>query len=293
MCGLFASLAPGGDDRADRVALALRERGPDAAGVLCSSGATFVHTRLSILGLGAAGVQPAQSADGHQVLVFNGEIYNFRELARTYSITPAVSDTQVLLQMLTRLDAAEVIAQLRGMYAFAYWDQGKQQLVAVRDPMGIKPLYLHSDPARLPTLASCLPALLAAGNSLSIDPVGLVEFLASGHTGPVRTVYQEVSKLLPGRLYHWKLRDDGQIEHGSQPIEYAPAPRLPVQQALTDSVRAHLIADVEVGAFLSGGIDSTLLCALATREAGPIKTFTVSFPESPSRDESPLAEWNA
>jgi len=293
VCGLFASLAPGGDDRADRVAIALRERGPDSVGVLRSNGATFVHTRLSILGLGAAGVQPAQSADGCQILVFNGEIYNFRELARTYSITHAVSDTQVLLQMLTRLDPAEVIAQLRGMYSFAYWDRGKQQLVAVRDPMGIKPLYVHSDPAGLPTLASCLPALLVAGTSLTIDPVGLVEFLASGHTGPVRTVYQEVSKLLPGRLYHWTLQDDGQVEHGSQPIEYLPAPRLPVQQALTDSVRAHLIADVEVGAFLSGGIDSTLLCALATREGGPIKTFTVSFPESPSRDESLLAEWNA
>jgi len=293
VCGLLASLAPGWDDRADRVALSLHERGPDAAGVLRSNGATFVHTRLSILGLGAAGVQPVQSADGHQILVFNGEIYNFRELARMHSITDAVSDTQVLFQMLALLDAAEVIAQLRGMYAFAYWDQVKQQLVAVRDPMGIKPLYLHSDPAGLPTLASCLPALLVAGNPLTIDPVGLVEFLASGHTGPVRTVYQEVSKLLPGRLYHWQLRDDGRIEDGSRPIEYAPAPRLPVQQALTDSVRAHLIADVEVGAFLSGGIDSTLLCALATQEAGPIKTFTVSFPESPSRDESPLAEWNA
>jgi len=293
VCGLFASLAPGWNDRADQVALALRERGPDAVGVLHSNEATFVHTRLSILGLGAAGVQPARSADGRQILVFNGEIYNFRELARTHGIPHAVSDTQVLLQMLTRLDPAEVIAQLRGMYAFAYWDQVKQQLVAVRDPMGIKPLYIHSDPAGLPTLASCLPAILVAGSSLSIDPVGLVEFLASGHTGPVRTVYQEVTKVLPGKLYHWNLRDDGQVEHGSQPIEYAPAPRLLVQQALTDSVRAHLIADVEVGAFLSGGVDSTLLCALATRENGPIKTFTVSFPESPSRDESPLAEWNA
>ena len=231
--------------------------------------------------------------DGRKILVFNGEIYNFRELARTYGIADAASDTQVLLQMLTRLEPAEVISQLRGMYAFAYVDEVKQQLIAVRDPMGIKPLYVHTDPAGLPTLASCLPALLVAKNSVSIDPVGLVEFLASGHTGPVRTVYQEISKLRPGRLYTWKLLDDGHTEAGSQPVDYVPAARLPVQQALTDSVRAHLIADVEVGAFLSGGIDSTLLCALATREVGPIKTFTASFPESPSRDESDLAEWNA
>ena len=186
MCGLLASLAPGWSEFTDRIALSLRERGPDASGVLCSDGATFVHTRLSILGLGPEGVQPAQSTDGNHILVFNGEIYNFRELARAYGIAHAVSDTQVLLQMLTRLDAAEVVAQLRGMYAFAYLDQVKGKMVAARDPMGIKPLYLYSDPAGLPTLASCLPALLTTERTLSIDPVGLVQFLASGHTGPVR-----------------------------------------------------------------------------------------------------------
>lgn len=293
MCGLFASLAPGWNNRLDRVALALRERGPDATGVLHSKEATFVHTRLSILGLGTAGVQPAQSPDGRHVLVFNGEIYNFRELARLHGITNAVSDTQVLLQMLTRLDAVEVIAQLRGMYSFAYWDEGTRQMVAVRDPMGIKPMYLLSNPAGLPTLVSCLPAVLVPGTSLSIDRVGLLEFLAFGHTGPERTLFQEVTKLLPGQLYFWKLLDDGRVEHGNRHIDYVASPRLPVQQALTDSVRAHLISDVEVGAFLSGGIDSTLLCALATQEGGQIKTFTVSFPESPSRDESALAKWNA
>jgi len=293
MCGLLASLAPGWDDRTDPIAVALHERGPDAFGVATGDGATFVHTRLSILGLGPEGVQPAKSSNGRQILVFNGEIYNFRELGRAHGMSNAVSDTQVLLEMLTRLDAAEVIAQLRGMYAFAYWNQDTRQLVAVRDPMGIKPLYLHSDDAGLPTLASCLPALVVAGNPLTIDPVGLVEFLASGHTGPVRTIYQQVNKLLPGTLYHWQLQDDGQIEHGSRPVQFLPAPGLPVDEALADSVRAHLVADVEVGAFLSGGIDSTLLSAVATREVGPIKTFTVSFPESPSRDESALAQWNA
>ncbi len=292
MCGFLTSLAPAWQDRSGPVAGALHERGPDAHGVAHEAGATFVHTRLSILGLGREGNQPARSADGRKVLVFNGEIYNYRELARAHRLGDRIaSDTQVLLELLTRLEPADVVAQLRGMYAFAYFDADRASLVAARDPMGIKPLYLHTERDGQPTLASCLPALLA-GTTPAIDSLGLLGFLAFGHTGPVRTVYQDVTKLLPGQLYRWQRCDDGRVTASVQPVDFPEQPRMPVRQALADSVRAHLVSDVEVGAFLSGGVDSTLLAALAIRETGALRTFTVSFPEA-AADESALAASNA
>lgn len=293
MCGFLTSLSPAWRSRTAEASIALHSRGPDACGVETTANATFVHTRLAILGLGPQGAQPARTGDGRKTLVYNGEIYNFRELAREHGFADAVSDTQVLLALLERMDASAVTAQLRGMYAFAYWDDNTRTLIAARDPMGIKPLYAHVDSVGRPTLASCLPALLGATSAPQIDPVGLLEYLAFGHTGPVRTVYQDVQKLLPGRLYEWTLGDDGRVHHRSDPVEFVPQPRLPVPDALADSVRAHLVADVEVGTFLSGGVDSTLLSALAAREVDKIRTFTVSFPESPDRDESDSAEWNA
>ena len=294
MCGFLASLAPALRPNSEAaVAQALHQRGPDAHGIESGPGARFIHTRLSIVGLGPEGVQPARSADGRKILVFNGEIYNFRELAAANGLGKAVSDTQVLLQMLMQNDAADVIGRLRGMYAFAYWDEAAKSLIAVRDPMGIKPLYLHEDDRNLPTLASCLPALLANGSAPAIDAVGLLEYVAFGHTGPSRTVYHRINKLLPGLLYQWRIDTSGGVSRQVHAVDFPADRRLTVADALRDSIRAHLISDVEVGTFLSGGIDSTLLTALAARELGGVRTFTVSFPESPARDESALAEWNA
>jgi len=295
VCGIFASTAPDmWCGRHAEILGLLRHRGPDGRGqVLPADGPLLIHTRLAIIGLGAEGVQPATSADASTTLVYNGEIYNFRALAARTPRPAASSDTQVLADLLAR-DPRPALGSLRGMWAFAAWHAGRRELLAARDPFGIKPLYaLHHADGGV-TLSSELPPLLLSNEVAELDEQGLSQYLALGHTGPTRTVYREITKLLPGRLYRWRRPTGG--GPWAMCVEQAlpePGSVLDVDAALNDSVAAHLVADVEVGCFLSGGVDSTLLAALARRDVPGIRTFTLSFPDTPVSDESLLAEHNA
>lgn len=295
MCGVFASTAPEAwRGRHDEIFGLLDHRGPDGHGkLLLTGGPLLAHTRLAIIGLGDAGIQPATSTDGTTAVVYNGEIYNFRALATGTPRPDASSDTQVLADLLAE-DPGAALGTFRGMWAFAAWHAGRGELLAARDPFGIKPLYAlgHADGGV--TLSSELPPLLLSSEVTGLDEQGLSQYLAFGHTGPTRTVYRNITKLLPGRLYRWRRASAaGPWTMRVEQATAAPDPVLDVGTALGDSVSAHLVADVEVGCFLSGGVDSTLLAALASERTHQLRTFTLSFPDSPASDESALAEHNA
>ena len=294
MCGIFATTRPDlWRDKAPEILDLLRHRGPDAAGIWESPdrAVLFAHTRLAIIGLGSEGAQPATLCSEH-TLTFNGEIYNYRELAVGLGEDVSTSDTQTLLHLLAR-DGTASLSRLRGMYALAWWDDAARTLVAARDTWGIKPLYQldHGDGGV--TLCSELGPLLLLAEARRIDPVGLAQYLAFGHTVPSATLFGSITKVPPGVALAWHIGLDGRISSTSERIEPGRAPAVPLDDALRDSVRAHLVADVEVGVFLSAGIDSTLIASYARDHVSALSTYSISFPEMPKIDESPLAKSNA
>src|SRR5664280_1367488 len=291
MCGIFASSdANRWRSRLHAIFHHLERRGPDAQGSREVDGLLFAHARLSIIGLGEPGMQPATSRDGRITLVYNGEIYNFREVASLLGLDDLKSDTQLLAEVLAR--NPHQVSLLRGMYAFVAWDSQEQQFLAARDPFGIKPLYFLGHTNGELTFASQIAPLLGDSDARRVDHVGLGTYLAFGHTGPGLTCLNSVHKLESGCLHRWRRSKVG-YERSALRLVAPPAVTGDLSGALRDSVRAHLVADVEVGTFLSGGVDSTLLTYLAAQERQQVRRFTVSFPESPDRDESPLALHNA
>lgn len=253
-------------------------------------GLLFAHTRLSVLGPGDPGRLPAASRDGRVTVAFNGEIYNFREVAQALGLAGLRSDAQLLAEVLAK-DPRQV-ALLRGMYAFVAWDSDAQQLLAARDPIGIKPLYVlrHTDGEL--SFASQIPPLLNDPDGRQVDHVGLSTYLAFGHTGPGLTCFNAIQKLEPGSLHRWQRTGAG-YERSAQRLAAPPARTDDLEGALRDSVQAHLVADLEVGTFLDGAVSSTLLTCFAAQQCQRARSFTVAFPESPDSDESALARHNA
>lgn len=294
MCGIFLTSRPSefGSNWQAQGKQRLRHRGPDAqvAGEWAGIGA--VHTRLAVIGLGAEGAQPMSSGDDADVLVFNGEIVNYAVVAACRGIR-VQSDTRLLLRILSEGWHAE-LAELRGMFAFVYWDARTRTLTAARDRYGIKPLFVLRHASGALSLASEMRVLLNHPDAQEIDPVGLAHFLAEGHTGQSGTINTNIRKLVPGHLYTWHIDLEGRASHERMdPLGTGDWPELSVAEALEDSVRAHLVADVEVGVFLSGGVDSTLIAALAAREQPSLQAFTLGFPDSPANDETAIARHNA
>jgi asparagine synthase (glutamine-hydrolysing) len=270
-------------------------RGPDGSGSWISSdqGVGLAHRRLAIIDLSDAGLQPMTRGRYH--IVFNGEIYNYRELRRELSGQGeqfvSNSDTEVVLALFAR-EGLRMLARLRGMYALALWDEVDRKLVLARDPYGIKPLYYSIDSNHL-RFASQVKALEAGGRiDDAVDPAGLTGFLLWGSVPEPYTLRRGVRCLEAG---HHLVVDDGQpgpprAHHrlnGDRETGDGDTAR-----ALEDSVRAHLVSDVPVAVFLSAGLDSSLLAALASREADqPPTTLTLKFDafEGTPFDEAPLA----
>ncbi|HWQ52565.1 MAG TPA: asparagine synthase (glutamine-hydrolyzing) [Bryobacteraceae bacterium] len=277
---------------------ALAHRGPDGRGVsIRRSGPWSIglaHTRLAILDLSEAGAQPMQDSQGACCLTYNGEVYNFPDLkadleAQGFTFA-SQTDTEVILNAYQRWSTA-AISRLRGMFAFGLWDGPGNQLILARDPLGIKPLYYYSTPDTF-VFASEVRALLASGVvPRRLDPEGVASYLHFGSVETPRTLVAGVQSLDPGCYLTVRPRDRGMsVEEacGSQPFT-APAP-IPLtrrddavavlREVLTDTVRRHLISDVPVALFLSGGIDSSVLAALMTREMREKpKTFHIGFKE--------------
>lgn len=284
MCGIngLLRLAPDappldpGELRRARDAMAAR--GPDGAGLWLSPGGLIGlgHRRLAILDLSEAGAQPMLSPDGRYAIVFNGEIYNFRELRselqRQGTAFRSQSDTEVLLELFAREDVA-MLGRLRGMFALAIWDERERRLVLARDSFGIKPLYYAVDRTAL-RFASQVKSLEAAGVSREVDPVGLAGFLLWGSVPGPWTIRKAVRAVPAG---HWLEVREGRVG-GPTPFATRLAGDISVAESLTDSVRAHLVSDVPVGVFLSAGLDSALIAALAQRASPrPLRSFTLAF----------------
>lgn len=282
-------------------------RGPDGSGAWSSPDGrcALAHRRLAILDLSDRALQPMASADGRLVVVFNGEIYNFPELRAELEAGGCVfrttSDTEALLHLYA-LHGREMVLRLRGMYAFAIWDQARGAILLARDPHGIKPLYTSDDGWTF-RFASQVKALLAGGKvSRDPEPAGVVGFHLFGSTPEPFTLYRDI-RALPAGHTQW-IDESGPEEPRpfasvTEVLARGAGPNVPageiapvVRAAALDSVRAHCLADVEVGVFLSAGIDSGALLGLM-RDCGQrkIRAVTLGFDEfsGGEEDEVPLA----
>lgn len=311
MCGFVVSLTNKPCDVShERKAIAaacerMAPRGPDAQGIWQENGVTLGHRRLAILDLDARAHQPMSSACGRYMIVFNGEIYNFRELRAQREAAGDTfctsSDTEVLLALFAA-EGEAILPKLRGMFAFFIWDTAARRGFAARDPYGIKPLY-YARTEKGWLLASQVKAILATGlASRDPDPAAQAGFWLTGSVPEPRTWYRDIRALpadhsvwiadgaLETPKSWWDIRDNWRQASGdalpNQQVQEQ------VSEALKDSVRAHLVSDVPVGVFLSGGIDSGALAGLM-REAGTanLQGITIAFQEFTGKheDETPVA----
>jgi asparagine synthase (glutamine-hydrolysing) len=271
--------------------VSLARRGPDAEGVWSARGAVFGHRRLAIFDLSDDGRQPMVTADGQVGVVFNGAIYNFRalraDLERAGCAFRSRTDTEVLLHGYRQWGIDGLIARLRGMFAFGLWDEPRQTLYLVRDRLGVKPLVYRQLDGRV-AFASTARALKAAGLAGDVDPQGVAEFLEYGYVTDDRSIYSGVRKVQAGEYLTWS---GGELTRQQYWTVAQPATdRGPsfadavdeIERLFLDAVRLRLDADVPVGALLSGGIDSSLVCWAVTEAGADITAFTVGTPGDPA-----------
>lgn len=297
MCGIAGILTTSSDGVSgatlDRMKDALQHRGPDDRGTyICGDRqAGLAHTRLAILDLSSTGHQPMSEGDGRYWITFNGEIYNFRQLRSRLEgegeIFHSQTDTEVILKLYRR-EGANCLQYLRGMFAFAIWDDLEKSCFLARDPLGIKPLYYWQSGSTL-AFASEVKALLASGlPSLNLSAAGLYGYLVSGSVPQPHTLIENIYSLEAGHYLQWKSGHSSnnrywQLQFGSQQLSLSEA-AAKTRSALIDSIEHHFVSDVPVGVFLSGGIDSTAVVALARQtQSGCLRTYSIAFEET---------EWN-
>lgn len=276
-----------------RMDAALRHRGPDDQGVWSGSQVVLSHRRLSILDLSGAARQPMTTPDKRFTVCFNGEIYNFRELRSELescgSSFTTTSDTEVLLKLFQR-DGEGCVSKLRGMFAFAIWDSASMTGFLARDPLGIKPLYVHQSGGTL-VFASELRALCqSSAFTPTLDPIGVRKYFEGGSLPEPLTLVKEARMLEAGTTLTWR-SGTIQVRQAWQLFFSAASDCDAVEQtrtAIIDSVSHHLISDVPVGIFLSGGIDSTtVLAAAGIAGHKAISTFCVGTDDEHSDESSP------
>jgi asparagine synthase (glutamine-hydrolysing) len=277
-------------------------RGPDHRATKIHPKAGFAHTRLSIIDTSPASNQPMSDTSGRYTLVFNGEIYNFKELAKQLSADYGVSfktsgDTEVLLAGLIHA-GIDFLKQLNGFFSFAFYDAETHNLMLARDRYGIKPLY-YAEISEGWVFGSNLSACTSLGAPGEIDFQSLTAYLQLSYIPAPSTILKGVQKCLPGTVLRFS--NDGFIsatyytlpinpeESSSKPVN----PTSQIRHLLEDSVRKRLIADVPVGTFLSGGLDSSIISMIAGREHPGIAAFSIGFPDQPYFDESKYARATA
>ena len=320
MCGIAGFLDLRAGQPADaltadvrRMTDAIAYRGPDDAGVYvdAAAGLALGHRRLAIIDLSAEGHQPMVSPAGRYVIVYNGEFYNYADVRAELEAAGDAprwrghSDTEVMLAAFDRYGIAAALERINGMFAMAVWDRSERLLHLVRDRLGEKPLYYGRVGDRI-AFGSELKALRALpGFAAPIDRGALELFLRFNYVPSPRSIYEGVQKLSAGcraevRVQNGSLRIDDMVywdvervaEDGLRaPIPDDEATALDeLERRIDRSVRLRMVSDVDIGAFLSGGIDSSLVTALMQRASGPtrVRTFTIGF-EDPSFDEAPFA----
>jgi asparagine synthase (glutamine-hydrolysing) len=315
VCGIcgFVEPAPGAaadalERTAREMAKELRHRGPDALGTFSDPGAGIAlgHTRLSIVDVSPAGAQPMRSACGRFALAYNGELYNFRELRAELAAQGARfrggSDTEVLLAAIERFGVEQALRRANGMFAFALWDARERELLLARDRIGKKPLYYALQRGRF-LFGSELKALRAhPAFEAQVDPDAVGCLVQYSYVPAPHAIYRGVHKLPAGSLLRvrvergapalaplerwWRLEDVA-ARGAREPFAGSPEEGVAALDALLgDAVERRMIADVPLGALLSGGLDSTAVVALMqARASGRVATFTIGFEEA-SHDES-------
>jgi len=297
MCGILGLIATPWQSSCSSALSALERRGPDASRVLDLGEAALGHTRLAVIDL-ATGDQPMKSADGRYAIVFNGEIYNYRELRQELLAAGRVfmtqSDTEVLLQGYLHWGES-LLGRLDGIFAFAIWDASARRLFAARDRIGVKPFF-YSTLQGFSFASTLAPFFHIPAFPRRLDGEALRDYLAFQTVLAPQTFLRDVRQLPPASWLTYdattKNFSSGRYWQIPQPSEAAPD-RVEVveriDRALAESVRRQLVADVPVGAFLSGGIDSGLMVHYMTQAgARPLQTFTVRFAEA-GFDETPHA----
>ncbi len=305
MCGIFGYVLPRsgkGDSPALETAVRLlKHRGPDGDGIYRDHAADpecgFAHTRLAIIDLSSSGRQPMSTDDGRYTITYNGEVYNYRDVARELEASGDAmrtgSDTEVILRAYARW-GAEALPRLRGMFAFAIWDARDRRLFLARDRLGVKPLYYAPSSGGL-LFASEVRALLATDRiDRKLDGRAVEDYLAFGSVREPRTLVRGISMLGAGcftELHNGELRVRSYWEPPLR-IDSARSERDAIEETravLSEAVALRLVSDVPVGGFLSGGMDSSAIVALAARAStSPVHTFTVTFDEA-AYDESAFA----
>ncbi|MGH9237800.1 MAG: asparagine synthase (glutamine-hydrolyzing) [Vicinamibacterales bacterium] len=282
MCGITGFVGMDNEALLRGMCASLTHRGPDDAGFYTAPGVGLAMRRLSVIDL-ATGRQPITNEAGDVWVVFNGEIYNYEQLrtdleARGHRFATR-TDTETLVHLYEDY-GVDFVGHLRGMFAIALWDARRRRLVVARDRIGEKPLYYLFDGRRL-IFGSEIKAILAAGVARRADPQAIREFLAIGYVPGSRTVFADIAKLPPAHLLVFEQRRLSIQRYWTRsagagsPTEQEARDEL--GQRLGETVRLCLKSDVEVGAFLSGGVDSSLLVALMRREAAEVQTFTVGY----------------
>lgn len=311
MCGLAGMIGGRGAEAVvNRMADALDHRGPDDDGMTIletvrgTRAGAFGHRRLAVLDLTTAGSQPMTSSDGRWTIVYNGEIYNFREirdqLRRGGARFRSESDTEVLLEGWARHGPA-FLERLRGMFALALWDRETGRAFLARDSFGIKPLY-HAETEEGVLFASEVRALLASGRvARTLSRKGVASYLSTGSAAEPWTIIEGIRALPAGTCMEVSVGAD-RVE-ATEPTDWTRSPLVPVvedrvhdrheaalriRSTLLDSIAHHLVSDVPVGLFLSGGIDSSAVVALAAEVSDrPPATFTIVFAEDEYSEAEP------
>ncbi len=306
MCGINGMLHLQSQKKIDERLLvkmrdSLEHRGPDDKGLFIENNIGLGHRRLSILDVSLAGHQPFLSEDGRYALIYNGEIYNFKEFypelkSNGFDIR-TTSDTEVLMKLF-QLHGLKMLNRLNGMFAFAIWDKLEKKLTVVRDRMGVKPLY-YSFYNETFYFASEQKALFTAGVPLKMAQDGLEEYIFNRFVAGENTLYQNVKKVLPGHIMTiheggkttnnnwWSLKNE--IQNQSEiknPVEW-------FRETFDDSIKMRMVSDVPVGVMLSGGLDSSsILASLHHQKYKDIQTFNIGFKEK-EHNEAHLAKMMA
>ncbi|GIV33706.1 MAG: hypothetical protein KatS3mg031_1241 [Chitinophagales bacterium] len=281
---------------------ALSKRGPDSRGSVLFRQVGLGHTRLSIIDISEAGSQPMTDASGRYVIVFNGEIYNYLSLREQLSSQGVLfhsrTDTEVLLNLYI-LYREKCLELINGFFAFAVYDTLEGSLFIARDRLGIKPLLFYQDDQKI-IFSSEMKALLAFPIRKELDITSLYFYLQLNYIPAPSSVFKHVKKLEPGtymtisanghmaiRRYYRIAYDPAAIKR-NRPHDYE-ASKKTLRDLLTDSVQLRLVADVPLGAFLSGGIDSSIIAGLAARMTDKLNTFSIGFKDEPYFDETRYA----
>ncbi len=312
MCGISGVIAFTDEGRSsldliEASTTSLKKRGPDKQGIFRDKRVALGHTRLSIIDTSDAGSQPMQDASGRYTIVFNGEFFNFKE-HREFVISRGIqlkseSDTEIFLYLYI-LEGEQCLQRVNGFFAFAIYDKEEESVFLARDRMGIKPLLYYSDADRF-LFASEMKSLMELGIPRELDHTSLYTYFQLNYIPGPHSIFKGVRKMSPGHSLHLSLRENQsnitekkyyEIPHPSnvENVEGTQESYLQQQkkfrELLEASVERRLIADVPLGTFLSGGIDSSVITAIAAKKTPHLKTFSIGFKDEPLFDETAYAE---